>query len=227
MVGSIAKRFVLSRSLALSFRAQQQEFFSEFGTIAACWSQEPNMETHKMLLSRTGTGVHSICSSSAMKTLFCSLIHSFAHLFVSLSCVVCPIRIERWLYLWFSRQGITSTPCPVTHCSQSHGKTKNREKAINLKSNLIHKISNNFQFYNTNIIFFFLLDALRQFGFISCRCLLYFYPYFGTVLQSIPPPISCVCSTRMYYMYFIFSLLFFFYFFFSPLPCSAVDTCRA
>lgn len=27
-------------------------------------------------------------------------------------------------------------------------------KAINLKSNLIHKISNNFQFYNTNIIFF-------------------------------------------------------------------------
>lgn len=54
-------------------------------------------------------------------------------------------------------------------------KNQNREKAINLKSNLIHKISNNFQFYNTNIIFFPAQCSLRQFDFISCRCLLYFY----------------------------------------------------
>lgn len=46
--------------------------------------------------------------------------------------------------------------CPVTGIVRKIArKNQNREKAINLKSNLIHKISNNFQFYNTNIIFLF------------------------------------------------------------------------
>lgn len=94
-----------------------------------------------------------------------------------------PIQSDSFIsYLWLRKHNSLSCHSLL----QSYGKNQNREKAINLKSNLIHKISNNFQFYNTNIIFFFLLNALSA-NLISSHVVVSFIFILVTIfLQSLP-----------------------------------------
>lgn len=94
-----------------------------------------------------------------------------------------PIQSDSFIsYLWLRKHNSLSCHSLL----QSYGKNQNREKAINLKSNLIHKISNNFQFYNTNIIFFScsMLSPPIWFHLMSLSPLfLFLLPFF---LQSLP-----------------------------------------
>lgn len=108
--------------------------------------------THKILLVAPWTGHR--CSTHRQSTSRPTIRFWFPGVRLCSECAIFHITSTS---LIFQEAELPALSLTVT----MQRNTENRQKAINLKSNLIHEISNNFQFDNTNIIFFSSLLSLQ------------------------------------------------------------------
>lgn len=140
--------------------------------------------THKILLVAPWTGHR--CSTHRQSTSRPTIRFWFPGVRLCSECALFHITITS---LIFQEAELPALSLTVT----MQRNTENWEKAINLKSNLIHEISNNFQFDNTNIIFFSsllsvdLVSSLSSFSFIFILRFVYF------IYKCIYHMCECVC----------------------------------